>query len=57
MPNVLPMYMYTPGVVHVSTCTMANVPRSMALPLRLNLLRISIMAMYTARGHNKLNEL
>ena len=60
MPNVLPiyMYMYTPGVVHVSTCTMANVPRSMALPLlRLNLLRISTMAMYTARGHNKLNEL
>ena len=30
MPNALPMYMYmyTPGVVHVSTCTMANVSRS-----------------------------
>ncbi len=59
MPNALPtyMYMYTPGVVHVSICTMANVSRSMALPLHLNLLRISIMAMYAARGHNKLNEL
>ena len=55
MPNVLPIYTYTPDVVHVSI--VANVTRSMALPLRLTLLRISIMAMYAALGRNKLNEL